>query len=305
VGPRAGQPPTVVPLRHYGRWLSAIVVAALTALLVNALATNEQFDYGAIRTYLFSDVVLKGVWNTLLLTLLAQAIGVALGIVLAVMRGSPNPVLRVTSWVYIWLFRGTPVLVQLIFWFNLGLIFKNVTIGIPGTDLNLIDEPTNSVVTPFAAALLGLALNEAAYMAEIVRGGLLGVDRGQVEAASALGMTRGLALRRILLPQAVRIIIPPTGNETINMLKTTSIASVIAYNDLLNQAKSIYNETLETLELLVVASIWYLAMTSVLSVGQFFLERYYGRSEAEHRDSFCGVMRRALRLRRPAAEAVA
>jgi polar amino acid transport system permease protein len=288
VGP-SRQPPTVVPLRHYGRWLSAIVVAALAGLLIQALATNEQFDYGAIPKYLFSDIVLKGVWSTLLLTVLAQAIGIGLGIVLAVMRGSPNPVLRVTSWTYVWLFRGTPVLVQLIFWFNLGL--------------NLIDEPTNSVITPFAAALLGLALNEAAYMAEIVRGGLLGVDRGQVEAASALGMTRGLALRRIVLPQAVRIIIPPTGNETINMLKTTSIASVIAYNDLLNQAKSIYNETLETLELLVVASIWYLAMTSLLSFGQFFLERYYGRSETDRREGFFSVLRRAFRMRRPAEAA--
>ncbi len=290
----------VVPLRHWGRVVSGALLLLALAALVSALWSNDKIDYSAIPKYLFSSSILNGLWHTLLLTVLAQSAGIALGIVIAAMRLSENPVSRSVAWVYVWFLRGTPLLVQLIFWFNLGLVFETVSLTIPGLDWTLFSEPTNTLITPFAAAMLGLALNEGAYMAEIVRGGLLGVDRGQTEAAHALGMTPGLTLRRVVLPQAIRIIIPPTGNEFINMLKTTSLASVIAYSDLLNGAKNIYNQNLATLELLVVASIWYLTATSIMSVGQFYLERHYARGTATAQaPSLLTVWKRALRLRRP------
>ena len=248
---------TVVPLRHVGRWISGGVALLVLGLVVRAFAENHKIAWEAIPRYLFSAPILTGVWHTVLLALLAQSIGVVLGILLAALRLSENPVSRSVSWVYIWFFRGTPLLVQLIFWFNLGLVFDHVSLTLPVVNWTIASASTNTLITPFAAALLGLALNEAAYMAEIVRGGLLGVEHGQTEAAYALGMTPRMTLRRIVLPQAIRIVIPPTGNEFINMLKTTSLASVIAYDDLLNGAKSIYNENLQTLELLLVASIWY------------------------------------------------
>ncbi|MBS1869336.1 MAG: amino acid ABC transporter permease [Actinobacteria bacterium] len=301
-GPGGGQQrsaPVVVPLRHWGRWIAAALVLVVAGALVSAFATNPDIDWSAVPRYLFSGSILRGLWHTLLLALLAQGVGIALGVLLAAMRLSENPVTRSVSWLYIWLFRGTPLLVQLIFWFNLGLVFHTISLSVPFTGLTLFSESTNTLITPFAAALLGLALNEGAYMAEIVRGGLLGVERGQTEAAYALGMTPGLTLRRIVLPQAIRIIIPPTGNEFINMLKTTSLASVIAYDDLLNGAKNIYNQNLQTFELLIVASIWYLVATSILTIGQFYLERHYARgSSAALAPSLVEVWKRSLTLRR-------
>jgi polar amino acid transport system permease protein len=267
----------VVPLRHFGRWISGGIALLILGLVIRAFAANDKIAWDAIPRYLFSAPILKGAWHTVLLALLAQCIGVILGILLAALRMSENPVSRSMSWLYVWFFRGTPLLVQLIFWFNIGLVFAHVSLTIPIVNWTIFSTSTNTLVTPFGAALLGLALNEAAYMAEIVRGGLIGVDHGQTEAAYALGMTPRMTLRRIVLPQAIRIIIPPTGNEFINMLKTTSLASVIAYDDLLNGAQSIYNTNLQTLELLMVASIWYLVMTTVLSINQFYLERHYAR----------------------------
>lgn len=290
---------TVVPLRHPGRWVAALAALGFFAAFVLAFATNEKIDWGAIPKYMFSAPILTGLWHTILLTILAQGIGIMLGILAAVMRLSENPVSRSIAWVYVWFFRGTPLLVQLIFWFNLGLVFNTISITIPFVDVTLFSEPTNTLITPFAAALLGLALNEGAYMSEIVRGGLIGVDHGQTEAANALGMSPQLTLRRIVLPQAIRIIIPPTGNELINMLKTTSLASVIAYDDLLHGAQAIYNQNLETLELLMVASAWYLIVTSVLSVNQFYLERHYAKGTAAQSQSLLEVWRRAFHWRRP------
>src|SRR5262245_32308000 len=209
----------VVPVRHVGRWISAAVVLLIAGLVIHAFVTNDKIAWDAIPRYLFSAPILKGVWHTVVLAILAQGIGVILGILIAALRLSENPVTRSVSWLYIWFFRGTPLLVQLIFWFNLGLVFDHVSLTIPIVDWTIASASTNTLITPFAAALLGLALNEAAYMAEIVRGGLIGVDHGQTEAAYALGMTPTMTLRRIVLPQAIRIIIPPTGNEFINMLK--------------------------------------------------------------------------------------
>ena len=292
---------TVVPERHIGRWVSAALSLIILFYVVRAFATNDRIVLSAIPEYLFSAPILAGAMNTIVLAVLAQAVGIVLGIIIAVMRMSKNPVIGSISWLYVWFFRGTPLLVQLIFWFNLGLIFDRVQITIPFVDFTVFSQDTNDLITPFAAALLGLALNEGAYMAEIVRGGLLAVDHGQVEAAHALGMRPIATLRRIILPQATRTIIPPTGNEFINMLKTTSLASVIAYADLLSGAKQIYNQNLLTLELLLVASIWYIAMTSVLSVGQFYLERHYSRgTQGTSSASLLQVWKRLLRLKKGA-----
>ncbi|HVV36739.1 MAG TPA: amino acid ABC transporter permease [Acidimicrobiales bacterium] len=234
-----------------------------------------------VRHYLFSRLILQGVRNTIVLAVVAQAVGLVLGLVFAVGRMSHNPPAKAVSTFYIWFFRGTPVLVQLVLWYNgVPSVFKHLTIAIPFTHVVLFSERMVDFMTPFNAALLGLGLNEGAYMAEIVRAGILSVDHGQVEAASALGMTGGMTLRRIVLPQAMRVIIPPTGNEFIGMLKTTSLASVVIYEELLRRASSIYSTNLKVMPLLVVASIWYLAMTSVASVGQHYIEKRYSRGQA-------------------------
>jgi len=214
---------------------------------------------------------------TLELTVAAMAAGIVLGVLLAVMRLSPNPLVAGASGFYIWLFRGTPVLVQLLFWNFIAALYPEISIGVPFGGPELFSIEANSAITPFVAALLGLGLNEGAYMAEIVRAGILSVDEGQHQAAHSLGMSRLQTMRRIVLPQAMRVIIPPTGNETISMLKTTSLVSVIATTELLYAAQLIYSENYRTIPLLIVASIWYLAMTTVLSIGQWFLERRFGR----------------------------
>jgi polar amino acid transport system permease protein len=266
-----------VPVRHPGRWVAAIAIAYVVVALVNSMATNPRFEWGVVFEYLFSDPIVRGLTSTLVLTVVAMAIGIALGIVLAVMRRSENPLLSGVAWVYIWLFRGTPILVQLLFWSSIGALYPVITLGVPFGGPDLIAADANALVTPFMAAILGLALNEAAYMAEIVRGGLLSVDEGQTEAAEALGMSKAQTLRRIVLPQAMRVIIPPTGNETISMLKTTSLVSVIAYTELLYAAQLIYAANYKTIPLLIAASFWYLLITSILQTGQFYVERHYGR----------------------------
>jgi polar amino acid transport system permease protein len=235
-----------------------------------------------VPKYLFNPNILEGLKNTLIISFVSMAVGIVLGVIFAVMRLSPNRVLSNVSWVYIWIFRGTPVYLQLIIWFNLALVFQNVVLAIPGTDITLFSEPMNQFMTPFMAALLGLGLNEGAYMAEIVRGGIQSVDEGQAEAANALGMTGGQTMRRIVLPQAMRVIIPPTGNEFVSMLKTSSLAYVVTYPELLRKASDIYSANLLILELLFTVSIWYLAVTSVTSVGQYFLERRYARGTSRN-----------------------
>jgi len=209
-----------------------------------------------------------------------MAIGIVLGVVLAVMRLSPNPVVKSASWTYVWLFRGTPVLVQIFFWAYISAIYPTISLGIPFGGPAYVHANANTVITLFVAGVLGLGLNEAAYMAEIVRAGLLSVDEGQTEAAYALGMTRMQTLRRIVLPQAMRVIVPPTGNETISMLKTSSLVSVIAVTELLYSAQLIYSVNYRTIQLLIVASIWYLIVTTVLSIGQYYVERHFRRGLA-------------------------
>ena len=268
-----------VPVRHPGRWIAAVVVLVLFAMLVHSLATNSRFEWNIVGQYFLSSRVLKGLGVTILLTVVSMAIGIVLGVILAVMRLSQNPLLSGASWVYIWFFRGTPVLVQLLVWFNLAFLYPHVSIGVPFGP-SFASANANSLITPLLAAILGLGLNEGAYMAEIVRAGILSVEFGQSEAAQALGMTRAVTLRRIILPQAMRVIIPPTGNETISMLKTSSLASVITVTELLYAVQLIYSVNFKTIPLLIVASIWYLIVTSLLTVGQYYIERHFARGSA-------------------------
>ncbi|MET8680444.1 amino acid ABC transporter permease [Streptomyces sp. NPDC004647] len=275
-GPDDAPPPSsepeaikAVPVRHYGRWVSGIVVLALLALIVNAFASADV-NYGAIPDFMFNDTVLTGLGKTVLISVLSMIVGVLLGIVLAVMRLSKNPVTSSVAWGYVWFFRGTPVFVQLLLWFNLALIF-------PYLNLGFYKDEMSDFMTPFMAAFLGLALNEAAYMSEIVRAGIQSVDEGQTEASHALGMTHAKTLRRIVLPQAMRVIVPPTGNEFINLLKTSSLCSAVQYSELLRSTSDIGQTTGATVEMLFLAAFWYLITTSVFSIGQYYVERYYAR----------------------------
>jgi polar amino acid transport system permease protein len=268
-----------VPVRHPGRWVATALILLFAASLIRAVATNKQIEWHIVGHFLFDQRILEGIVVTLELTAIAMAVGVLLGILLAVMRLSPNPLVSGGSWLYIWFFRGTPVLVQLLFWFNISAIFSVISLGIPFVGVEFVHGSANTVITTFVAAVLGLGLNEGAYMAEIVRAGIISVGEGQTDAAQSLGMSRLQIMRRIVLPQAMRVIIPPTGNETISMLKTTSLVIVIALAppELLGATQNIYSVNFKPIQLLTVASIWYLVMTSVLYVGQYYLERYFAR----------------------------
>jgi polar amino acid transport system permease protein len=264
--------PTVRPL-HWRRWLAAAALLALLGLLVRAFAAG-QIEWAFVWRFLTVRSILLGVGNTVLMAVCAMALGVALGVGAAVLRMSPNPVLRGVSAAYVWLFRGTPVILQLLLWFNLALVFP--VLGWPG----VWSVRTVDVMTPFVAALLGLGINQGAYTSEVMRAGILSVDQGQHEAAQAIGMTRLRALRRIVLPQAMRVVIPPLGNEFIGMVKLTSLASVIQYAEVLHSAQNIYYANSRVIELLMVAGIWYLAVVSVLTPLQMLLERRFSRGRA-------------------------
>jgi polar amino acid transport system permease protein len=278
----AGRPEDIraVPVRRPGRWIAAVIVLIIAVAVVDSVVTNARFEWHVIGSYLFDTRILEGLRLTIELTAIAMAIGILLGVVLAVMRLSPNPLVSGGSWLYVWFFRGTPVLVQLLFWYNIAALYPKISIGIPFGPA-FVHADANTLITPFAAAILGLGLNEGAYMAEIVRAGIISVDPGQADAAQSLGMTRLQTMRRIVLPQAMRVIIPPTGNETISMLKTSSLASVIVVTELLYASQLIYSVNFKTIPLLIVASAWYIVCTSLLYVGQYYLERYYGRGSRE------------------------
>lgn len=266
-----------VPVRHPGRWVSGVIILAIIVLMVRSVATNKNFEWGVVGDNLFDSTILQGLLKTLYLTVISMVIGVVLGVVLAVMRLSKNPLVSSASWFYIWIFRGTPLLVQIIFWFNISALYHTITFGLPFVHID-----GNALITPFLAGMLALGLNEGAYMSEIVRAGILSVDEGQQEASAALGMGRLQTMRRIILPQAMRVIVPPTGNETISMLKNTALVSVIAVPELLYSAQIIYSRTYQTIPLLIVASIWYLAITSIMSFGQYYVERYYARGSTRN-----------------------
>jgi len=255
----------------------ALVILFILSLLGLTLANNTIISYDEVWHYQFTSVILSGLLTTIKLTVLSQAAAVIIGILVAVAGLSENPVLAVCAKTYIWFFRGTPVLVQLIFWFNLAVIFPTFSIGIPFGAV-FFSTKMNAVMTGFVAALLGFSLNHGAYMAETVRAGILSVDKGQRDAALALGYRRRQVMFHVVLPQAIPVIIPPTGNELIALLKATSLVSVIGGGDLLTQAENIYSTNYLVLELLIVASIWYLALTTVATFGQRMLERHVGRS---------------------------
>jgi polar amino acid transport system permease protein len=289
--PSSSTTPKAVPVRHYGQWVAAVVVVVLLALLVRAVATNQVIQWDIIRSRVFHPAILRGLVTTIWLTIASMVLGIVGGVLLAVMRLSDNRLLTSISAGFVWLFRGTPVLVQILIFFNLALFFPRLGFG--GLSVS-----TNDLITPFTAALLALTLNEAAYMSEIVRGGILAVDIGQREAAEALGMTGGHVLRRIILPQAMRVIIPPAGNELVTLLKTTSLVAVIGAGDLLTRAQAVGATDFTRLEMLLVASIWYLVLTTVASVGQAMLERRFlrGSSTGGRRPS---VLRRIATDLRP------
>jgi len=261
----------------YGRWVSWIVVLVIGSNLMWLVATNPNFEWKVVLQWFTEGTVLKGLQVTLGLTVVSMILGTLLGLILAVWRLSENKLLSGLSGLYIWFFRGTPLLVQLIFWYNLSTLFPTLSITVPWTDITFASWNTNDLITPLTAAIAGLALNEAAYMAEVIRAGLLSVDNGQVETTQAFGMSRARALRRIIIPQAMRSIIPPTGNQLISMIKATSLVSVIAMGDLLYSVQAVYNRTFEIIPMLMVAVIWYLLITSILNVGQSAIERYYAR----------------------------
>ncbi|HEY5025992.1 MAG TPA: amino acid ABC transporter permease [Acidimicrobiales bacterium] len=276
----------VVPVRHLGRWVVGAVIVVLVAMLFNSVVfskvvrggqTEGRFQWNEVGKYLFATPVLRGIGVTVELTVIAMTAGIVIGVILGVMRLSPNRLLSGSAWVYIWFFRGTPVLVQLFFWYEgISYLYPRLTLGVPfGPAFYTVNA--NALVTSFVAAALGFSLNEGAYMAEIVRAGIISVDEGQTEAAQTIGMTKLQTLRRIVLPQAMRVIIPPTGNETISMLKTTSLVYAIAGADLFTATQNISNNNYQIVPLLLVASLWYLLFTSVLTGGQFYIERYYAR----------------------------
>ncbi|MGV1036418.1 MAG: amino acid ABC transporter permease [Candidatus Nanopelagicales bacterium] len=271
------RPIEAVPVRHPGRWVGTAIIAVLAAMFIHSLLTNPNWGWALIGQWIFSEPILKGVVVTIILTILSMIIGLALGVMFAIMRLSPNPVLSGTAWGFVWVFRGTPVYVQLFLWGSIIALYQNVSLGIPfGPEM--VSFETKTLIPAFVAALLGLGLNEAAYMSEIVRAGILSVDEGQEEAATAVGMTRMQTLRHIVLPQAMRVIVPPTGNETISMLKTTSLVIAIPLStELFFQAGVIGNRTFQPFPMAVMASMWYLALTSVLMVGQYYIERHYAK----------------------------
>lgn len=267
----------VVPRRHPGRWAAVILIVIIALQAAQGVMANPNFHWDTYAQYLFSPFVLRGVGWTLLLTVVAMAIAIPMALALVVMRDSDNPLLRSVAWVWVWLFRGTPVYTQLAFWGLFAVLFPRIAVSVPfGPELFSIDS--RLIVTPAVAAIVGLSFNESSYLTEIFRAGFRAIDRGQTEAAQALGMPQTKIWTRILIPQAMRTIIPPTGNETIGMLKMTSLVLAVPFTlDLMFATNAIANRTYLPVPLLLVAATWYLAITSVLMVGQQYLERYYGR----------------------------
>ncbi|MFD7280763.1 amino acid ABC transporter permease [Streptomyces sp. NPDC059862] len=280
---RAGTPgpdlPRIVPRRHIGRWLTAAAALLVFAMVLNSVVRNQAFQWDVVGRYFTTAAVLDGLLLTLWLTGAVMVLGFLFGTVLAVMRLSANPVLRTLSWGYVWIFRSTPLLVQLLFWFNIGALYPTLGLGVPfGPEF--VTVKTVNLLGPTLTAVIGLTLHETAYAAEVVRGGILSVDSGQNEAAQALGLSRRRTLRRIVIPQAMRSIVPTAGNMLIGTLKGTSIVSVLAVHDLLYSVQLIYNQTYQVIPLLMVATLWYIAVTSVLSAGQYYVERYYARGNS-------------------------
>lgn len=278
-------PIEAIKLRHPWRTVFAVVLIVLVGIFVYDAAVNRPvYNWAEVGTYVFDTRIVSAIGYTLQLTVYSMIIAIVLGVALAVMRLSPNPVVRVVAWVYLWIFRGTPVYVQLTFWGLVPAIYKSIELGIPFTDA-VVTIATKELLSFFTLAVIGLALNEAAYMAEIVRAGLLAVDKGQDEAATALGLGWWHTMTRVVLPQAMRVIIPPTGNEVISMLKTTSLVTAVPFTlELYTRSRDIAAVTYQPVPMLIVASIWYLVITSVLMVGQYYLEKHFAKGVGQRPD---------------------
>jgi len=269
----------VVPARHPWRWVATAVIAVLLAMAINALITNPAWDWPTVGDYLFNPSILEAVRLTVLLTVLGVGLGFVLGTVLALMRISRSPLLQAVSWAYIWVFRSVPLILQLLFWYNLAILYNEIRFGIPFGP-TFFGIGTMELIPPVAAAALGLSLHQAAYSAEIVRSGFLSVDAGQLEAAAALGIPRAKQVWRIILPQAMRSIVPTAGNEAIGMVKGTSVVYIMALPELFYQVQVVYTRNGRVIALLLVATIWYLVLTTVLNIAQYYVERYYARGAA-------------------------
>jgi polar amino acid transport system permease protein len=267
----------VIPARHPGRIVLAVLVGLLAAAVLWSFVTNPRWEWGVVAQWFFAESIIRGLLETLKLTVLAGAVGFGLGLVLALMRLSDSSLISSVSWTFSWIFRSTPLLVQLLLWYNLGYLYERITLGIPLTDVTFVDARTSDLMTPMIAAVLGLGLHQAAYAAELIRGGILSVDQGQLEAASALGIPARDRSLRIVLPQAMRAILPTAFNEIIGLVKGTSIVYVLAHAELFFTVQLIYGRTQQVLPMLLVATVWYVVITSLLSVGQYYIERHYSK----------------------------
>jgi polar amino acid transport system permease protein len=271
----------LVPLRRPWRWVTAVLCLAIFGLVLHSVVTNPRFQWDVVGRYLTAASVLRGLWLTIWLTAAVMVCGYLLGVGIAAMRLSGNPILRTLSFGYVWLVRSVPPLVQLLFWYELASLYPRLSLGIPFGH-EFITVKTAHLFTGLLAAFVGLTIDVAAFSSEIIRGGILSVEHGQIEAAQSIGLPSGRIFRRIVLPQAMPAIIPASGNMLIGMLKATSIVSVIAVQDLLYSVQLIYNQNYLIMPLLLVATIWYIALTSVLSVGQYYVERHYARGSRRH-----------------------
>ncbi|MBU6495511.1 MAG: amino acid ABC transporter permease [Acidobacteria bacterium] len=292
LGPRIpdGEIP-IVPMRKWGRWVSAGIILLLVIVFVMSMR-HAQIAWGDIPKFFTYHTMIVGMYMTVLLAVVCQALGIVLGVIVAIMRRSSNPVIKWSAWFYIYIFRGLPALLQLYIWYNLALAFK--TLGIP----HLFSVSTNSVMTAFVVGVLGLGLNESAYYAEIVRAGFNSVDHGQIEAASSIGMKPSQAMRRVILPQAMRVIIPPTGNDFINMLKGTSLASVVGFHELILSSTDIYSANFRIMETLMAAALWYMVLVSLASIGQYFIEKKFATDRSDPSSMSMGkTVRRSLSMR--------
>ncbi|MDZ5602740.1 amino acid ABC transporter permease [Pseudomonas sp. RP23018S] len=277
----------IVANRHWGRWASAAVVIAVLALVLHSMLENPRFEWDVVAANLTEESILNGVLMTIKLTLISVVFGFAGGTVLALMRLSSNPVLVGVSWAYTWFFRAVPMLVQLFLWYNIAALYPRLVLSLPWVG-EVWSATTNEVISPFSAAVLALVIHQSAYAAEIIRAGIQSVGAGQLEAAKALGYRPGQIFRQTVLPQAMRTILPPAGNEVIGQLKTTAVVSVIALQDVLYSAQIIYQRTYEVIPLLLVATAWYLLMTSLLSVLQHFVEVRFSRGNTQGRRNWLG-----------------
>lgn len=278
-GPSQQRPETltVVPARNPWRWVGTALVALVLFGIVWSLLTNPRWQWDVVAQWFTAESVINALGNTLLLTVIAAVAGFLLGFILALMRMSNSGLLSSVAWFYIWIFRSVPLLVQLLLWYNVGYLYEVISVGIPGTDVTFFQAPTTDIVNKFGAAVLGLTLHQAAYSAEIIRGGILAVDQGQQEAAASLGIPRWRRSTHIVLPQALRSILPPAFNEIISLVKGTSVVYVLAYNELFYTIQVIYARTNEVIPMLLVATLWYVIITTVLNIIQYYVERHFAR----------------------------